>query len=268
MLNMFQLPLTKIIIGAFLIPWWNRQHFLSALALPTLLLVCIWGVWTLFPQGESIIASWIFYLIYSFGGCIFAITCHRVMLIEHKHYGEQFKIRISSREFKFAVFLIGVYILFSLAHVIPMTFAINIFSELIFDNVSIIESDSGKISEPNSIMAVVQFITSLPAIYILGRFSLVFPAIAIDQKCTLKQSWMHTKNNGLKMFVIVGVMPWILGYLISLLWREGQTIIEQAFIAIIMYIVMAIEIFALSLAYKEIKSSGEITSNIAKTDSE
>ena len=258
---MYQLPLTKIIIGAFLVPWWNRQHFLSALALPTLLLACIWGIWTLFPQGESILASWSFALIYSFGACIFAVTCHRLILIENNQYGEHFKLRITNREFKFAVFLIGVYILFSLAHVIPMTFVVNVFSEVIFDNVQVIEGNSGKSSESNSILAIVQFITSLPAIYILGRFSLVFPAIAVDEKCTLKQSWIHTKNNGLKMFVIVGVMPWVLGYILSLLWRADQTIIEQAFIAIIMYIIMAIEIFALSLVYKEMRSSGNINSN-------
>jgi membrane-anchored glycerophosphoryl diester phosphodiesterase (GDPDase) len=91
----------------------------------------------------------------------------------------------------------------------------------------------------------------IPALYLVGRISLVFPSIAIDHNKSMRWSWQVTKGNGLRMFIIVGALPWLLSILLGLLWRENATLVEQAILGVVMYILMAIEIFALSLTYKE-----------------
>jgi len=56
------------------------------------------------------------------------------------------------------------------------------------------------------------------------------------------------------MFVIVGLFPLFFFVMINFLWRENATVIENAILLIASFLVYAIEIFALSLTYREFES--------------
>lgn len=64
---------------------------------------------------------------------------------------------------------------------------------------------------------IVIFIFIATLAYIIGRFSLVFPSIAISSNIRLKDSWVATKDNKLMMIVVVTMFPFILGILEQLL---------------------------------------------------
>ena len=89
--------------------------------------------------------------------------------------------------------------------------------------------------------------------YILGRISLILPAAAIGESCSLKKSWKLTHNNGLEMLVIFSVLPLVITQIDDALIEEDVSVIENTVIAILSYALYSIVIFALSIAYRELK---------------
>ena len=246
---MFKLPLFKIIAGAFVIPWYDKGRFSRRLVLPTLLLVVIMAIWM---QLESKVAAlnWSFLLLYWIAFSIFAVTCHRLILIDDNDSSNQFQINLSKREFRFLLRLIAVYLVMGMVLAVFMTILMN----LSIGTEPVVNEASGEIFNERMSQDAFEWYKTLayiPALYVVGRISLVFPSTAIDQDKGIKWSWQATKGNGMRMFVIVCVLPWLMSILLGLFWRENATLVEQALLGLIAYIVMAIEIFALSLTYKE-----------------
>ena len=97
----------------------------------------------------------------------------------------------------------------------------------------------------------VKLLLMLPFGYFVGRFSLVLPATAIDVRTNLMWSWEATKNNGTRMLILIGAVPWVTTILLDLLWRENGTMFEYVFISILGYLAVAVEIFILSIAVRE-----------------
>jgi hypothetical protein len=239
---MYKLPIDKVIVGAFLMPWWNRRVYSTALVLPTLLSCAVWIFIVLSSNSVSMMASWLYYFLYIMCFSIFAVTCHRLILVEHSEHKKGIHLSFTSREIKFFVWVVGIYIFIAIIQMIPMT---------IYYNYVLQYGNGGEVIGVNS-NALVQFIISIPAMYVLGRLSLVFPAVAIDKPISLSRSWSYTRNNGLRMFFIVGLFPAILSVMLGAFTRDEATLIEQVILGFVFYLIFAIEIFALSLSYKEI----------------
>ncbi len=99
------------------------------------------------------------------------------------------------------------------------------------------------------------------ACWLIGRLSLVFPGIAIDQGVTFGLSWKLTRNRQMLMFLVVVIFPAMLFLPIFLLELLPYTLILTSFLATLATIMT---IAALSVAYKiiyketyETKSIGE-----------
>jgi Tfp pilus assembly protein PilN len=110
-------------------------------------------------------------------------------------------------------------------------------------------------------ITVVRNILFLPLMYLVGRVSLIFPATALDLRRSLKWSWNETRNNGVNILCIVGLLPWFMYIFLSFLQREEPTIIEQAILTLLTYLVSAIGIFALSLTYRALQINAQKNSN-------
>jgi len=77
------------------------------------------------------------------------------------------------------------------------------------------------------LMIPVSFVSTIPIIggvatlflvvYLMGRFSLVFPAIATDKKWSFRDSWNATQEHQLIMAIVAGLFPVIVGILEVLL---------------------------------------------------
>jgi hypothetical protein len=86
---------------------------------------------------------------------------------------------------------------------------------------------------------------------------LVFPATAIDRKGGLQWSWDKTRGNGWRMAIVFGLYPWLIGSAIWLLSRDEPTMVEWALTAVLYYVGLAVQVFALSLTYKEVVAFGD-----------
>ena len=235
-----KIPVLNILAGSLLISWREKARFSRALALPTLLLVSAWALTILFMQELKEVGPWVVWLLYLFyllAFSIFAVTCHRLILTTDEQ--SLFSVPLTRRQLKFAAWFIVVYIIYNLAKIAISITLLKFGLEPAALN-------------PGSTLPYATVIASTPAMYIMARLSLVFPATAVDTNIGLKWSWQCTRHNGWRMVVIIGLYPGLISALLWLVSREATTAIEQAIIGLFYYLGAAVEIFALSLTYKEI----------------
>ena len=232
---MYKLPIKDILTDAFLIPWSEKSLFINALSLPILALVSIWAIWV-FLKPENQLVNYTFALLYLSAFCYFAITCHRLILLknEAKHSYNTMSLLYFLKWF---IIIYGISLVIEMIILTIMMNAINDF-------------DTKHISHMRDFLY-------LPLMYFVGRFSLIFPATALDLKGSLKWSWNATRNNGINILCIVGLFPWSMYILVSLIYRDEPTIVEQAMITLLTYFVTAIGIFALSLTYRELQLNAQ-----------
>ena len=91
--------------------------------------------------------------------------------------------------------------------------------------------------------------------YIVGRLSLVFPAIAIDDDVSFKQSWNLTKKYKLLMFLVVVIAPALVGLSASLIGEVpfGAMPYRYVFASIYKSFGIIFIVILLSVTYRLIK---------------
>ena len=201
------LRIGPIIKEGILLPWIHRQHFWPLLALPVALttLLYLGDYWFLrdMPRSLGILLQIPNFLIFSF----FAVACHRSILI-----GEYSISRFGipgwpHREFRFFLWLIFIYAIGYMFWFVA--------NEVVVRFIDFIETFLGEELNELSIR-LSGFKTSLlpwmllgliPFGYLIGRLSLLLPAIAVDVKASLRSAWSQSKGNGWRMALLVGWMP-------------------------------------------------------------
>jgi hypothetical protein len=234
----------KLLLESLLFVWWFRVKFISCLAVPTLILVIIWGVRTVLFKNETPLIGWTFWFLYQIGFVLFAITCHRLVLLRETKF--VFYTALKKRALVFLFWLLAASILSYFLSTLTLTIMFNfpVFSQLL---------DTG------GSVYVAYFLATLPALYFVSRVSLIFPATAVDFKSSFRQSWKQTTGHGWKMVVIVGLYPWLISILLWLIVRGDPSLIKQMITAFLYYIGLALEVTALSLTFKAFSTDSEST---------
>jgi len=228
----YKLPSLNIIAASLYFAWSNKAEFLRAIALPTLVLVVFWAVGANY-SAEIPSYMWLPYQLgYGLGFSFLAVTCHRLILVGDAERYRSFKAKPGYRELRFLLWVVVIYAVESILEGITWYLA----------------KDVGG----GDIGAWVKQIASIPALYVLARLSLAFPAVAIDRNAGLRWSWIRTRGNGWRIFVVVGLFPWLTDMAIWLVWREEASVVEETILSLFTFIGLAIEIIALSFVYKEL----------------
>ena len=233
-----RLSVSRVLLGAFSVIWLRPQEYFHTLAIPTLLVALAWAFSTFlsFRAGSS--AGFIALPFYAVAFTVFAITCHRFILARQSDGPNGRRLALGQREVRFLGWLVVVYLIVGVIKGIMLTVMMNAHGV----------SEGPFAESPRWLMQV----ATIPAYYVLGRLSLVFPATALDVHTKLVWSWRRTRKDGWRMFVVVGLFPWVIGELLGFVWREEATVVEQSMIALLWLIGLSIQIFALSFSYKEL----------------
>jgi len=234
----YKLPSLNIIATAVYFAWMNKAEFLRAIALPTLLLVSCSAVGNIFLKSISGYLWLPYVLVYGLSFSYLAITCHRLILIEAGDRHRTYKAKLGYRELRFLGWVVAIYTIDTILR-IPVSLLIQDAGGSMFVGAN------GKLTE------WAKQIASIPALYVFARLSLAFPAAAIDKHSGLRWSWMRTRGNGWRVFVVVCLFPWLFGMGLEALVRDKATVLEQVILAIFGFVGLAVEIIALSFAYKE-----------------
>jgi len=239
-----QLNVGKVVVGAFVVPWWNRLAFARALAVPLGLLVTLTLSWYYFGHHLSQLSNWALYLIYVFLFALFAVTCHRLVLLDPQAVASRMVPRWSWRETQFVFWMVAVWLIFAGVVFGSMTLILNLLMP--------------SVSEPKRIwFEWTSYAAELPAFYVFARLCPLFPATAVDRKVSVRWAWRLTEKNGWRLVLIVGVLPWIISRAIDLLYRENATVVETIVLTFVGCALFAVEVAAISLSYREL-TQGDI----------
>jgi len=96
------------------------------------------------------------------------------------------------------------------------------------------------------------FAAKVPAFYLFARLCLIFPATAVDRKVDVKWAWRQTANNGWRLVLLVGVLPWVISRAVGLLYCGNASVAEIIGLTFLSCALFAVEVAAISLSYREL----------------
>ncbi len=237
------IPVVQIIRNAVIIPWHKRATMFWALLPISVVLIVDHMIAPLARQELGWISTLILVVLFGLAFALFAVTCHRLILLGDHSVPQYGLIRWSSRETRFVSWTLLIYLCAWVAAVVPNILAFHFMS------------GAPRPSWPMSwAMFAISFfaIMALPG-YLFARLSVLLPATAVDERPSFNWAWKITKGNGWRLFLVVGVLPIVLwlgpGYLL------GHSVIVDLVIYSAGCVLYVVEIAALSLSYQHLTRS-------------
>ncbi|HJT61976.1 MAG TPA: hypothetical protein VJ797_09870 [Burkholderiales bacterium] len=225
---------------ALLVPWRRRSDFAWALAVPLALLAGLSLAWYFAEAMLRQVQGWWLFVLYwgVFAAffTLFAVTCHRLVLVPSGRVRSIQSPRWSARESRFLFWVLTLWIVYLVVWWLAMLVSANLLPT----------------DEVAGWLKVIESVASVPALYLIARLSLVFPATAIDRPAGLRWAWRTSRGNGWRLVVVVTVLPWLMSHLVGLLYRDEATAAEIVLLTVLGTALFALEIAALSVAYREL----------------
>ncbi|HEU5137859.1 MAG TPA: hypothetical protein VFU13_22140 [Steroidobacteraceae bacterium] len=235
-----RLPLAKVIWGAFSLSWQNRASLFRATLWPLLALIAVSLFWDLLPRGDSYLAQWLPQFIYLVPFSWLAVTVHRLVLLDEASSRSHLTTSSWKRVAVYVLAFATIGIFFIAAKFIPF----NVIG--IVTGINYVAAGA----EPNLIARRwLDWGATIFSLLLISRLVLVLPSIAVDKGHELKDSWRMSRGNSWRLAVVYGVLPWALGWVRWLLYRDESSSFEVALIVVLGSLLAIVEIVALSLSY-------------------
>lgn len=186
----------------------NRKALFKALIIPTILLFIldsffpntINNVEFIFENDSQSIVSILLLVVFTFINALIAVWVHRIILLKDD-ISLQRSIIPTKRELNFFLksFFLGLLIGFV---AIVVFFLIGLVKNLI----------------PDYAFIVVFFLALLFLAFLISRFSMVFPSIAIDEKFDFGDAWVFTQNYKILCLFMIIIFPIMISVLITVVY--------------------------------------------------
>ena len=228
-----------MVAGAFLVPWWRRRAFGRALAVPAALFFLYSAAWH-FAGARGWLATLAGTAVYGLVFSLFAVTCHRLVLLGPESASAGWRPRWTRRETRFFLWVAALWLGGAVAMLVLLAIVVNAWNALAgYESIELAWARGG---------------VGLALLYPLARLCVLFPATAVDRepRPTLRWAWRATRGNGARLLVIVGALPWLFSLLVDLLYRSGASWIEWLLVGVLAMALFAVEIAAVSIAYREL----------------
>lgn len=235
------LDVRKVLLGAFALPWARRNDFSHHLAAPFIVIVMlgILGNSTLAPD-----AGWVFLLaasvVYTWAWIVFAVVCHRLVLLGPQALGHAAPLRWTMRESLFFLRSAAVWML-----AMPLTVAC--VAAIVFAGWPMFQETDAPWKT-----WLAMSLAMLPSCYVFARLSLVLPAAALDRKVGLGWAWSRSSGNSGRLFVVIGLLPWLFSAPSYLVDTPAGNPAAAIAVTILGTLLLTVEIAALSLSYREL----------------
>lgn len=216
------LPLWAVLREACLFPWHHRRHVGCLLIVPASLSIILMILDPFWRMGEdtSIAGTALqfsFPLLHFAVFTFFAVSYHRLILIG-KHAVSWFGVPgWTLRETRFFLWLIAIY-------VIAYIFMIVVGAAVAFLSLTIggMMGDLLRVMEHPAFFYILALAFLVPFAYVVGRMSLVLPAVAIDLRPSLNWAMSLSRRNGWRVALLVGGTPFVFaGLYLMMLWSVG-----------------------------------------------
>lgn len=238
-----KLPILATVATAYSAIVGNRGAVFQAAFLPLLGLIVLGSIKDM--GQDSLLISIVSLLIGAPLGALIAVACHRIVLLGQGTVVNSWSLYWSERETSFVVWIL---IFGTVIYVAAMLLGV------IF------------LMSPERIFGfrtpwLGTLLTFVCIAYVLGRFSMVFPATAIDKRMAMSNSWYLTDGNGWRVaialalpFVIATLLIWIIKSLVPTAYGPIFSVLTLA----VLLFTAVVEIAVLSFTYKYLTDSASI----------
>jgi hypothetical protein len=234
------LDVTKVVFGAFAVPWTNRAAFARALAVPFAFVAMLGVVQTLAAEDLPQPALWGMAVLHGLVFVLFAVTCHRLVLLDPLTVSQTPVPRWTRRETRFFLKALAMWAL-------CMGVGFAFMALFVFAAAPLLEELG-----PKWFTSILMPIFLLPMYYLVARLSLVLPATALDRKVGLGWAWDLSAGNSWRLFLVIGILPWVISAPSCLIDYTGPSVAATVAVTIVGAVLLVVEIAALSLAFREL----------------
>jgi hypothetical protein len=235
-----RLPLARVAIGAFVLPWTQRRAYAKALWIPLLCLIVLYAVATHAGQIEAAAWRWLLLFAHLILFAAIAMRSHRLALLDPHQVAQEPLLRWTKRDTTFSLLLATGYLGFGTTASLVGGIAVD----------SFISVAAGFGAEPRLVAQVVLGASSLVAAYLFARLSLVLPAVAVDRQFDPRWAWRVSRGNGWRLVIVVFALPYAIHVLLDRLYRDGASTFEWFVLLTVGVVFIVLEITALSLSYR------------------
>ena len=241
-----QLPLRRILFGAFVLSWRHRAELARATGLPILAVIACTLAWRAAGIAQINSAIWTLHFVYCIAISWLAISVHRLVLLD----GQESRTQLSHRGLKRLGLFVGAIVGAALLYTVLTLVITNIALLPLARYVPAGEAASA----PPSLEWGQWFVygAAVLALWPLARLSPMLPAIAVGGAADPVTAWQVSRGNGWKLMIVVGALPWTLKWIVALLLRDGATPAEFGVVLVLTSVFTVIQVAALSLAYWEL----------------
>jgi hypothetical protein len=222
---------------------------MRATSLPLLFVVATTLVWHVTSFGDSKAVAWIAWAAFALSFAWLAVTVHRLVLAN----GWEPRPLLAELNVRRFVYFVGALVFIWALYLAVKLILMGLLLNLVYPP-RYVPADGMAPAERMDVVGLtwIDLIASFLAYWLIGRISLILPAIAIDRKPDAVDIWRMSRGNAWKIAIVVGALPWVLNLVIDALWREGATTFEVASLGILTGVFGIISVVALSLTYFEL----------------
>ncbi|BCN23598.1 sugar transporter [Vibrio alfacsensis] len=180
-------------------------------------------------------------VLYPLVAAMAAVRIHRIYLAHEYMQSALDVVRLSMRELRF----IGWWILFGISMIVTLGLPL-------FTITFLVVSESGDVNS-ELLISIITLISSIPAYWLLSRWSLVLPATALDHEPRgLAHSWRKSRPYKKQIFILMGVIPLLAGTVSQLVFAQFSHIGIMLVSGLLFGVFGAYQIALLSLSYRTI----------------
>jgi hypothetical protein len=186
------------------------------------------------PHGGS--EQWFVMILMLLVWILFAVACHRLVLLGLEASDVPLVPGWGWRETRF----LGCLLLIT---AVTWGAALAVFTTL---GVVLLNISEGAFAASQS------YFSGVIGIYFFARMGPVLPAAAIGAPIDFKETWRKTRSNTWRLFIIVGVLPWIFGWISWFLSGDDPGLLRDMSVTLVATVFLAVEIAALSVSYRRL----------------
>jgi len=212
----------------------NRRELILALIPPAVGSTITLSMWPVVGQSKPgqwtlVAASVVFY-------ALFAVSCHRIILLGRNSLPNEYGVYWSLRETRFAGWLVVIIVIYA-AVSMPLSFVYLVLPRDAY------------------LLQIYWYLTVFVTTYFEGRISMVLPATAVDQRMDLPNSWNLTRGHGLAiaiaLFIPALIMDMIQIVIVRMIFADANYL-GRVVDSIFVFPLVAVAVGVLSITYRKV----------------
>jgi len=225
------LPILPIVQEAFNMAWKKRSVLLRALLVPFIISILLTFVHNHYSDSMGLKFDIPYRVVQGIVFTILAITCHRLVLLGDSSVPKFGIYAWSMRETRF--------------------FGWYLFVSILFDaDIYLKEIVKKFVNDSHLWLPIIQAIVYPVGLYLFARLSVILPTIAIDKHYGMGFIWNLTNKNGFSLILITTIISSLIFLVAPIYFIAKQGFIFNFSVRFVAYLIIIVDIVALSLSYK------------------